>query len=506
MHSLLSRALSVAGALALAGAILTLADELAGSWALLALGAVAAKRPEGPKPTQYQEAILAVPEDFDLCLAGGRGPGKSWALLLLALRHSIVYGGDAATLYVRQTLNGASEWIRESRLLFGQVAPEATFNQATRLWTFPNGASIEVGHLEVEADFRRYQGRSFTQVLVDETQQWPGLDVLELLRSCLRAAPGVPTRMALAANPGGPGHSGLARRFVLAREPWVPFEDANSKTSWVLCPGTFKDNPHLDQAAYLRQLEASTANDAELRKAWINGDWAVARGAYFADVIDMKRHALDGKLWSPEEPWCKRAPLDLFLGYDHGSARPAVALVIGYAKDTFRGPDERLIVKGSFLALDELVTLKDHDQLNAGSGETVPEIARRIHDLCGRWDMRAQGCGDAAIFQRHGSASGSIGDEFRAAGIRFDPSTKCRRPERWSKLRSLLNAAGSVDEPALYISTAGWYLWQTIPTIPCDPRNPEDVLSTGTPDHGLDALGYGILYEPSVPDYSYFRL
>ena len=33
---------------------------------------------------------------------------------------------------------------------------------------------------------------------------------------------------------------------------------------------------------YRKQLEASCPSDPELLRAWLEGDWAVARGAYFA--------------------------------------------------------------------------------------------------------------------------------------------------------------------------------------------------------------------------------
>lgn len=36
----------------------------------------------------WQERVLAVPEDADLFLGGGRGGGKSYVLALLAMRHA----------------------------------------------------------------------------------------------------------------------------------------------------------------------------------------------------------------------------------------------------------------------------------------------------------------------------------------------------------------------------------------------------------------------------------
>lgn len=36
---------------------------------------------------EFQAGVLAVPEEVDLFLGGGRGGGKSYALALLAMRH-----------------------------------------------------------------------------------------------------------------------------------------------------------------------------------------------------------------------------------------------------------------------------------------------------------------------------------------------------------------------------------------------------------------------------------
>ena len=50
----------------------------------------------------FQQAAMAVPEDFDLFLGGGRGGGKSYAMALLALRHAEQYEGRARILYIRR--------------------------------------------------------------------------------------------------------------------------------------------------------------------------------------------------------------------------------------------------------------------------------------------------------------------------------------------------------------------------------------------------------------------
>lgn len=58
-------------------------------------------------------------------------------------------------------------------------------------------------------------------------------------------------------------------------------------------PSTFRANAFLDVEQYRDQLGAACADDPELLRAWLDGDWTVARGAYFPDVLDEARVAID---------------------------------------------------------------------------------------------------------------------------------------------------------------------------------------------------------------------
>lgn len=65
--------------------------------------------------------MLAVPEEVDLFLGGGRGGGKSYALALLAMRHIEQYGKQARVLYLRRTYRGLADFELVTRELFGDV-------------------------------------------------------------------------------------------------------------------------------------------------------------------------------------------------------------------------------------------------------------------------------------------------------------------------------------------------------------------------------------------------
>jgi hypothetical protein len=228
----------------------------------------------------FQHRVCAVPETFDLFLAGGRGGAKTYTFAILALRHVEQYGPQARVLFIRRSYKGLADYESTCREVFGLVyGPAARYNASERLWRFPGGGYMELGQLDGPDDYLKYQGRSFTLLEVDEAGQYATPDLLDRLRSNLRGPRGIPIRQVMAANPGDPGHHWLASRYVFRGAPWRPFDEPTSGRRWVCAPSTFRENPFIDQEAYRAQLEASCPHDPELLRAWLDGDWTVARGA-----------------------------------------------------------------------------------------------------------------------------------------------------------------------------------------------------------------------------------
>lgn len=429
-----------------------------------------------------------MPEEVDVFLGGGRGGGKSYALALLALRHVEQYGNKARVLYVRQTYKGVADFELVTRELFALIYGQgARYNAADHVWRFPNGAYMELGQLETHADYQKYQGRSFTLLLSDECGQYQTLDLLDLLRSNLRGPKDVPIRVVLAGNPGGVGHAVLAKRYVFKAAPWTPFYEEKSKRQWVYAPSTFIGNNFIDTAQYRDQLESSCPSDPELLRAWIEGDWTVSRGAYFANVLDESRNAIDP--WSAiptQYGW----QWENYLAHDFGSSAPSATYVVLQSPGA-KGPDGRFYPRDSLILIDELATSKP-DRPNEGLGYTVPILAEMIVEMCARWDIRAEGVADDAIFAKVGHSSGSIADEFRRCGVFFHPAKKADRITGWTTMRRLLQDAGKPDVPGLYVSRSCSYFWETVPYLGRDIKRVEDVDSHG-PDHGADACRYGCL-------------
>ncbi len=431
---------------------------------------------------EFQARLLAVPEELDVFMGGGRGGGKSYALALLALRHAEQYGERARILYVRKSYAGLRDFELVTRELFGMIyGTAARYNASEHIWRLPSGGYLELAQLEGHNDYAKFQGRSFTLLMIDEAGQYASPDLLDMLRSNLRGPKNIPIRVVIAANPGGPGHHWLAKRYVFQAGPWKPFHEARSKRTWIYAPSTFDKNQFIDRDQYRDQLESACPSDPELLKAWVYGDWSVSRGAYFATCMDERRNAI--------EPWANAPEWDCWIAHDFGSSAPSVTYMLALSP----GAEHEGVwyPRGSVVAFDELAAVRK-DNPNKGLDWTASTTAEAILEMCNRWGVKAQGVADDACFARTGHGSGSIAQEFARKGVYFRPAKKADRITGWQFMRRMLSDAGKLDTPGLYVSRGCEYFWQTVPTLARDQKRVEDLDSSG-PDHGADAMRYGLL-------------
>lgn len=452
----------------------------------------------------FQQRVLGIPEDFNLALLGGRGGGKLWAILGLIIRHIELYGTKANILVVRQTYGSLEEIEKAMAEVFFQVyRRNARYNQTDHRWKFGNGAQIKLGQLMNEEDYLKYQGHSFTLVIVDEAGQFGNPVMIDKLMSNMRGPKGIKTRIVLAANPGGPGHAWLAQRHVYTKTPeWDDYVVPATGKTFITAPSTYRDNPFIDQEEYRANLAASAPSDPALLRAWLDGDWSVLRGAFFSEVLDEKRTKVVG--WTPEFVESLRdggkLPMRLYLAYDHGRTDPAVCYVCAELTDTISGPDdEGVYPRGSVVLLDEWDSCQP-GSLTDGMGYVVPQIAEEIKALAETWKMPARGVADDVICNQTGSGSGSIADEFRRCGVFFQKAKKGRREAGWEIMRRLMSDAGKPEKPGLYVSDRCGYWWATVPSCSRDPRRPDDVDGRGA-DHAADASRYACVaaaYKPEV--------
>lgn len=440
-------------------------------------------------PTPFQERVLTLPDEVTtLFLGGGRGGGKSFATIFLAVQHAQRFGANAAILYVRNSFAGLRDAERNFLQVLKAAWPETVHNLKEMTFRLPNGSTIELGQITTvqQSYATKYQGRSFTLIIIDEAGGWPDGEVEEALRSNLRAPKGVATRLVISANPGGAGHLHLLKRYVRTLQHWTITSLPGIADCIVHCPSTYRDNTALNQEQYARALEQSTANDPGRRASWVDGDWERALSdLFFAHVFDEDRNIIpEFHAWPPAaKP---------FVSCDWGSARPAYVGLFGmfprgYALNSLILPPKSIVL------MDEVHTAMP-EGLNVGSGATIEEVALEVGKMWSDWQLPGNpfGVADDAMFQRPGGrGTASLADQFKVGGVHLRPASKGRR--NWEGMKTALaNAGVSRTQPGLFFTPRADYALQTVPFIPRDPRRVDD-LATGTFDHACDAIRYGLI-------------
>jgi len=322
---------------------------------------------------------------------------------------------------------------------------------------------------------------------VDEAGAYSDHEVIDALRSNMRAPKGVAVRMVLAMNPNGAGHLACLKRFIRRLVPFKIMALEGFSDAIVRLPSTFRDNEALNREQYQRALEQSSANDPGRLAAWRDGDWESGMSTlFFSAQWDEDRNVIPSFVSFP--PGARP-----FLSIDWGSAKPAYC---GLFASFPRG----LALGGLYLPPKSVVLLDEchtsiGEALNVGSGATVEEFSIDVQKLWGDWDLpgRPHGvCDDAMTFKPGGRNSPSMADQFRAAGVDLRAAAKGRRD--WSQMKSMLaNAGRSQTEPGLFFCPQAQYALATIPFLSRDQRRADDLNSTSTPDHAADAIRYALL-------------
>jgi len=201
---------------------------------------------------------------MEVFYGGSAGPGKSDALLMAALQY--VDRRDYAALLIRKdwgmlSMPGAlvprmKDWLDQT---------DAHWAAGTHTWHFPSGATITFGHLQTPAARARYQSAEFQYVGIDECTDLDEQSFSFLFSRLRRAAASdVPLRFRSASNPTGPGRVWAKRRYV---------DDATREHGAMFVPAHLRDNPHVDQDAY---IEALRKTHPITYQRLLNGDWEIS--------------------------------------------------------------------------------------------------------------------------------------------------------------------------------------------------------------------------------------
>lgn len=228
------------------------------------------------QPQPKQAVAIGCPADVVL-FGGAVGGGKSEALKLKMLQHERKYGKWASMLLLRASLPELSDLQKRLMALLPRLG--CTWFEQKKEWHFPSGAVLYLGYLESEKDAKRYWGKEYSLILLDEVGHYATSAAIDQVASRLRStAPpevNIHCQLYMTANPGGAGHSWLKAKFIDNREPCKIWTEAETGLTYCYIPSYLTDNKYLaSNTKYIGRVKAS--GPSWFVRALLRGDWSVS--------------------------------------------------------------------------------------------------------------------------------------------------------------------------------------------------------------------------------------
>ncbi len=436
-------------------------------------------------PQKLQAALIACPV-FEVFYGGARGGGKTDGALGEWASHADLYGENAIGLMVRRTLVQLTETIERSKQIYRPLG--AKYHEQDKLWRFPNGARLRFAYLERDADADGYQGHSYTRVYIEEIGNFPSPVPIMKLMACLRSGSGVPCGFRATGNPGGPGHQWVKARYIdpaplgwdiITSSFTNPFNGETVKRERVYIPSRLQDNQYLGPE-YVANLHLS--GNAELVRAWLEGDWSVIAGAFFPEW-DTRKHVV--KPVELPKDWTR------FRSGDWGSAKP-------FSFGWWAISDGALpqFPRGAIIRYREWYGQKPGEP-NVGLRMPANEVGQGIKER-DNGEHITYSVLDPAAFASDGGPS--IAERLGVNGFRRADNARVARLGAmggWDQLRQRL--VGVDGTPMLYVFNTCTALIRTLPALQHDPDRPEDV-DTDSEDHAPDDARYACMSRPWVSE------
>jgi hypothetical protein len=414
---------------------------------------------------------------FECLLEGTRGGGKTDALLMSYARFvGMGFGVAWRGVLFRLTYPQLVDVVSKSKSWFYRIFPGAKFNESDYRWTFSGGETLYFRYGASEDDYWNYHGHEYPWLGFEELTNWRTAGFYEAMHSTCRASftgkgrdgSAMPRMVRATTNPYGVGHAWVKARFRIgAMEAESVIVDAGRGR--VRVHSVLSENTHLLKADPDYVAGLSAIADPNRRRAWLEGDWDIHVGSFLEGVWDRSRHVVDAFTIPPS--W------QVWKSMDWGYRAPYA--VYWFAKD----PD------GCIYLWRELYGAGD--RVGEGAREDVAAVAHRILEMEKRDERDGYvyriNLADPSIFARTG-ADRSIGKIFRDNGVIWQPA--------WNGKGSRVNGAQEIirllaqDKLKVFSTCRHWLA--TVPAIPVDEHNPEDV-DTEAEDHAWDATRYGVL-------------
>jgi len=313
-------------------------------------------------------------------------------------------------------------------------------------------------------DVSKYQSSEFAFELVDELTKDPK-EVFDFLRTRLRW-PGIEdTKFLAGTNPGGIGHTWV-------KDMWLDHKfDVNEKEAeqFFFIPAKAEDNPYLSKS-YYTSLESLPEG---LRKAFLEGDWDLFKGQYFAE-------------WRRDIHTCTpfQIPVDWkkIITIDYGFSAPSAVYWCAVSPDgivyVYR---ELYITEQTFSDLTKLIVAMTPESEEIKYWVADPSI----------WAKKGESILSGAEIIQDKYKDLKKGNSLMLLQGNND------RLNGWRVMREYLKPFMQEDKltAKLQVFTTCENFIRTLPSLIYDPIRIEDLDSDGE-DHPADSVRYGLMSEP----------
>ncbi len=424
----------------------------------------------------------------EVCFAGTRGPGKTDAMLMSFAQHcGRGYGDHWRGVIFRRNYKHLDDIIAKSKRWFYQSSlhPRFLASSSALKWVWPTGEELLLRAFENPDDYWSFHGHEYPFIGWEELTSWPTIDCYDSMKSCNRSSFGnsIPRIIRSSTNPYGVGHNWVKQYFIDPAPYGNVIADAEGNKRVCLF-GSIRENPHLGDE-YIKTLEGIT--DPNKRKAWLEGSWDITSGGMFDDLWDRSKHVL--------EPFQIPTSWRVDRAFDWGSSRPFSvgwwAQSDGTTVELADGTS-RTFPRGTLFRIAEWYGCTG--KANEGLRLTATAVATGIVEREMSMKLRIQpGPADSSIYDVTDDVS--IAQNMEKAGIRWVHADKRpgSRKNGWELIRGRLEAsATNSDRPGLYVFSNCRDFIRTIPPLPRDERDPDDI-DTDAEDHIADEVRYRVL-------------
>lgn len=424
-------------------------------------------------PSEKQKLFLTAATKH-IAFGGARGGGKSWSVRTKAKLLALRYGG-IKILIVRRTY---PELIHNHiNQLSDELSGVARYNKSEKVFTFPNGSTINFGYCNADKDLNQYQGAEYDVIFLDEATQLQEM-WLKKITACVRGVNDFPKRIYYTCNPGGASHGYIKRLFIDHK-----YEDGETPEDYTFIQSLVTDNKVLMQSQpdYIKQLEALPP---KLREAWLYGNWDIFEGQFFEDFADRPDYYSERRFTHVIDPFEVPDDWTVYRSFDFGYNKPFSCAWWAIDHD------------GIAYRILELYgcTKTPNEGVKWPPDKIFAEIARieREH----RWlkGKRIYGVADPSIWDA--SRGESVAETAIKYGVYFTPGDN-ERLAGWMQVHYRL-AFDANGFPMMYIFSNCKAFIRTIPLLQFDEHKPED-LDTDGEDHVADEVRYFCMARPIKP-------